>query len=68
MKPQILYVSEHAGRWEVRRCGRPLAIEDVFEEAVKAARRLAVSASACGVPAELRIAHGAAAYEVEGVY
>ena len=68
MKPQILYVSEHEGRWEVRRCGRPLAIETAFEEAVKAARRLAVSAAAGGVPAELRIGHGGAAYEVEGVY
>jgi hypothetical protein len=68
MKPQILYVSEHDGRWEVRRCGRPLAIEDVFDEAVKAARRLAMSASAGGIPAELRIGRADATYEVEGVY
>jgi hypothetical protein len=68
MKPQILYVSEHDGRWEVRRCGRPLAIEDLFEDALKAARRLAVSASAGGVPAELRIGYAGANYEVEGVY
>ena len=68
MKPQILYVSEHEGRWEVRRCGRPLAIENAFEEALKAARRLAMSACAGGVPAELRIGHGDASYEVEGVY
>lgn len=68
MKAQILYVSEHAGRWEVRRCGRPLAVEDQFEDAIHAARRLAVSAAAGGIPAELRIGHGSTAYEVEGVY
>jgi hypothetical protein len=68
VKPQILYVSEHDGRWEVRRCGRPLAIEDQFEDAMNTGRRLAISASAAGVPAELRIGHSDATYEVEGVY
>ncbi len=68
MKVQILYVSEHQGRWRVRRCGSALVIKDAFEEAVKAARRLAVTASAGGVPAELRIGRRDASYEVEGVY
>ncbi len=68
MTKQILYVSKHAGFWEVRRFGRALAIAQAFEDAVKAGRRLALAAAAGGVPAELRIARANRVYEVEGLY